>query len=113
MENINTGKKEEPAIVQASAGSPAQTSFKDLLSPKSPFQWVAFLVLIFGVVGGGAIGGGIGALIALKIYNLDRTEQSVSKKISMTVIYLILGSIAFTLIYIVLASLLVEYLPAE
>lgn len=119
MENINTGRKVEPAVVQADADLSAnvnvqeKATFKNLLSPKTSFQWVAFLILIFGIVGGGAVGGGIGALISMKIYNLDRTEKSTGKKIGFTLLYLVLGSIAYAVIYIILISLLSYYLPAE
>jgi len=114
MENIESEiKKEDSAIIQIKTNASADTSLKDLLNPKSPFQWIAFLVLITGVIGGGAIGGGLGALAALKIFNLDKTACSTGKKLLLSLLYITLGIIGYVVVYLFLASLFVEYLPAE
>ncbi|MFZ2970876.1 MAG: hypothetical protein WA063_07040 [Minisyncoccia bacterium] len=80
--NGNTSLSAEPALA-------------DLYNPRGSFQWLAVIVMIIGILTGGAIGAGVGAVVAIKIYKLDKSKKSNGKKIFLSGLYILLGTIAY------------------
>jgi hypothetical protein len=82
-------------------------SFLDSINLKNPFSWWGLILLLIGVIGGGAIGGGLGGLSGIAIVNLgNKPNISTAKKI----IYSILITLGVVIVYIVLVLIFLSFL---
>lgn len=78
---------------------------KEPIDFSNPYNWWGFGIIIIGVVAGGALGGGMGALIGYAIMAIGKKNMSNAKKIGINILITIGGIFA----YITLASIIMSF----
>ncbi len=84
-----------------------KTNIFSQINLKNPFHWWGLILIVIGVISGGAIGGGLGGLCGITIMNLSLKDNfSKFKKIALSIL-ITLGGI---ILYFALALLLIYIL---
>ncbi|MEK6891505.1 MAG: hypothetical protein AABX03_05215 [Nanoarchaeota archaeon] len=93
-------------IKEEKSNKKKKTNYFNQIDLKNPFHWWGLILVIVGVTGGGALGGGLGGLCGITIFNFgNKAHLSTTKKVIFSILITIGGVIG----YIVLASIFLSF----